>query len=131
MVVVVEQIQRPAILADHLKERRGFIAGEIPAFRHGRHQPNRLLEFGQPTLVDGVAFQEMIPQHLSGPNPELGASLGFDPIPDGNHDIQVKVVNIPLDRSTTFGLNLCKFCTGCLKVEFPFLEDIIDVLGDY
>jgi hypothetical protein len=62
VVIIVEEVQCPAVLANHAEKRGGLIAGKIPVFRHGRHQPDRLLEFLQPTLVDGVAFHQMITQ---------------------------------------------------------------------
>ena len=39
------------------------------------------------------------------------------------------MIHLAGDGARALGSNLCKFCTGCRRVEFALLERIADVLG--
>jgi hypothetical protein len=100
-----------------------------------RQQPHGLLDlpesaFGQPALVQRVAAKEVVPQGASGPDPELGATQGLDPVADRDDDVEAEVLYFPGDRPAALGSNLCKFCTGCRGVQLALPERVPDVLGD-
>jgi len=79
--------------------------------------------------VERVAPHEMLAQHAGRPDAELGAALGFHAVSDGDDDVEVVVVDLARDAAAALDSNLCKFCTGCLGVEFTLREGVADVLG--
>src|SRR5690606_7977728 len=48
----------------------------------------------QQSLVNGEALKGVFPEDLGGPDPELGALLGIDPISHGNDGIEVEVFHL-------------------------------------
>jgi hypothetical protein len=68
--------------------------------------------FLQAALMERVALDQMLAQHLGGPDPELGAAGRLHPIAHGDDHIEVIEINLPLDQPGSLRLNLCKFCTG-------------------
>ena len=43
----------------------------------------------EPLIVQGEALDEVLAQALRGPDAELGAAMGLDPVADGDDDVEV------------------------------------------
>jgi hypothetical protein len=61
----------------------------------------------QPGVVEDKAFHQVFAQRPGGPDAELGAAMGFDPVADGDNHIQVVKGD---DHALAFLLNCCKKC---------------------
>ncbi len=51
---------------------------------------------------------------MSGPDAKLGAPMGFNPVADGDDDVEIIKLNLALDCFCPFNLNCCNFCNSCL-----------------
>ena len=71
----------------------------------------------------------MFAQSAGRPNAELGASQGFDAVPDRDDDVEIEMFDIASDAASRLVLNLCKFCTSCRTVQLTLPERISDVPG--
>jgi hypothetical protein len=67
--------------------------------------------FLQAALMERVALDQVLAQHLGGPDTELRGAGRLDAVAHGDDHIEVIEINLPLDPSGSFHLNLCKFCT--------------------
>ncbi len=72
------------------------------------HAPD---ENAAPDLVLGCVLDQVIPEGVRGPDAELSAALGLDPIADGDDHVEVVVLDAPTDGSAALGLN----CEGILR----------------
>ena len=67
------------------------------------------------------------PFFFYGPDAELRAALRFHAVADGDDHVEVVInglVDFPVGGSS------CIICTYCFLRQFPFLEEVADVLGD-
>jgi hypothetical protein len=117
-VLVVGEQPAPgaAVALHHLQHRLAFIAHQAPGAEGAGHQGESILQiaeapFLEAALVERVALDQMLAQHLGGPGPELGSAGRFDAVANGDDYIEVVDINLALDDSGAFRLNLCKFCT--------------------
>ncbi|GMV68158.1 MAG: hypothetical protein AMXMBFR76_05970 [Pseudomonadota bacterium] len=72
----------------------------------------------------GRAITDCACVHTAHPLAKARALDGFNPVADGNDDVEVVVFNLAGDGASTLGLNLCKFCTGCLRLQLPLPESV-------
>ena len=77
---------------------------------YGALQVFQLNSFG--LLINGITFNQVVFQDFIGPNTELGATHGIDPITDRNNHIKIIINNVTLDSPIPLHLNLCNFCTS-------------------
>lgn len=89
MIVVVQHFQRVGVVRHHLEQRGRLVAAQRAAMCHVGDQAHRLVEFLQPLRMDGVALHQVLAQHVGGPDAELGAALGLDPVTYRNDDVEV------------------------------------------
>jgi len=80
--------------ADHLQHRLPFIRYQLVALQSPGQKGNRLFHvgkplFGQPLLIEAIAFEKMILQYGGRPDTELGAALRLDPIANRDDDIEI------------------------------------------
>jgi hypothetical protein len=102
----------------------------------GRQSPGEQIESGlrllQPAFaetlpVQGISFEQVVLEHGVGPLPEADPARGFDPVSDGNDNIEIVMfclVFFSICRS------MCKKCTYCLLVQLSVLENVADMSGD-
>ena len=76
---------------------------------HVGDQAHRLVEFLQPLRVHGIALHQVLAQHVGGPDAELGAAQGIDPVAHRNNHVQIVEIHL---ADFSIGGNLCIFCTG-------------------
>lgn len=99
--------------------------------RNGLTQFVQLFPLGfQALLIQGVALHQIVFQALGSPLAELHATLGFHPIPHGNHHVQIVVFHVALHLPGTFRLNYPEFPDSCLPAQFALVEHVTDVLVD-
>jgi hypothetical protein len=80
-ILVVGEQPAPgaAVALHHLQHRLPFIAHQAPGAEGAGHQGESILQiakapFLEAALVERVALDQMLAQHLGSPNPELGAA---------------------------------------------------------
>src|SRR5260221_7208134 len=69
----------------------------------------------------------MIPQYLRGPNAELCAAFGLNPVAHGNHNVQIVKANRPAHGTSAFLLNYRGFLGSCLLIQLLFLKGITNM----
>jgi len=77
----------------------------------------------EPLVVQGEAFDDILPQPLRGSDAKLRAPMRFHPVADRDDDIEIVVldlVRLAISRSC------CKFCNNCFRLQFALLEDVLD-----
>ena len=73
----------------------------------------------EPLVVEREALDDVFPQALRGPDPELDTAMRFDAVTDRDDDVEVEIFDITTDGLATFGLNCCKFCNSSLGSVRP------------
>ena len=134
IVVAVEGVEGIYIIANDIEESCIFalrdlvLEGECP-----RHQPHHVLQFVvmvQATLVDGIAFDEVLLDECRSPYSELCTIDAFYSITDRDDYVKViecRFAHLDIVVSSTVSLGLCTFCTYQGFIQFSFLEDIPNV----
>ncbi len=133
LVVLEQEPPGPRVLLDHLEHGPALVCDQRMSRERPCQQPDGLLDLAQPPLgqpprVQRVAMQEVIAKGTGGPNPELSAAERLDAVADRDDDVQVVVVDAARDPAPAFRSNLCKFCTGCPRVQLALFEGVPDVL---
>ena len=77
-------------------------------------------------VVEDEALDEVVAELLRGPDTEPGAPVRLHPIADRDDDIEGVEFDFPGDLA----LNCCKKCNSCFPLQFTFVEDVLDVVGD-
>ncbi len=72
----------------------------------------------------------MLTKHVGGPDAELGAALGVDPVADGYDGVEIVELDIADNGTPSLGLNCCIFCNSCVPIQLAFLVYVSQVLGD-
>lgn len=78
----------------------------------------------QPLCVERIAAYQMLAQNARRPLAELHATLGFDPIADGNDDVRVVEAHPASDPSPCFLLNHRGFLGSSLPLQIVFFVDV-------
>lgn len=111
MVVIIQQKQRLCI---RLEQSQQSISSGFSALCQPADDLDGSSQFSQTTLIDSVALNEVLPQHLCRPYPKLRAPTRVDPVAYGEDSVQIVVLHLTEHLPSTFLLNCCKKCNGCL-----------------
>src|SRR5690554_581224 len=84
----------------------------------------------QAALIEGVALNQVILEHLGSPFAKLHATLGFHPVADGDDHVQIVVINFPLNLALALLANYPEFPDSWFSLQFTLLEHITHVLVD-
>jgi hypothetical protein len=82
----------------------------------------------QPLIFQCKTFEDIFAEPLRGPNPELRAAMGLNPVTDGDDDIEVIALDLV---GLTVGGSCCIICNNWFPAQFALIEDVADVPGDY
>jgi hypothetical protein len=75
IVVVIQQVEREAVLSYDVQECCCLISCQFSPIGNISNQADSLIEFLQASLVDGIAFQEVLAQYVRSPDAELRATF--------------------------------------------------------
>jgi hypothetical protein len=124
MVIVVEKLERHGVVMHHPQQTCCLLPAQCSPVRQRGDQPDRLLQFPEAALIDRVAPKDVVAQHLSSPDTELGAALGVDPVTDRDDGVQT----IECDRLVRTG-NV-HFLHIAFFFKLSALKDVAQMLCD-
>ena len=81
----------------------------------------------QKIVVHGKALDKVLAQYLRGPDTELYATVGIDPVADTDDYIEVVVCYVSFYFPVSLVLNCCKKCNSSIRIQFPRFKDIADM----
>src|SRR6266540_130144 len=83
-----------------------------------------------PVVVQGKPLGEQLGQPARRPLAELRTDGRPNPVADCQDHLQVIMVDGPANLPAALGLNCQVLLDSCLRSEFSFLEDVLDVKAD-
>ncbi len=82
----------------------------------------------EPLVIHREALDEVFAQPLGRPDAELRAAKRADAVADGQYGVKVIVIHVAGNFAISLGLNYPEFPDSCLRIKFPFVIDIDQML---